>query len=482
MHWVLMLFVVLAAVMGGEARAAVVMGRVEVSERGEKEAVARESEALRGASLGAVLVAEEAAGVEDAGPLVLWFPGGLAVARSDGLSGTGTTGCRRVSGTSWRYDLADNRVARTETEERRAANSTSWVRTAVADQRCLYRNAAGTGPNGRNQLSQSWETRTRWHAESGAPLELSEQTVSYRYDPRGNRTRRTTRLWKQARTTRSAAWPVPEVMDTDEALEWDGENRLTGMWRGRWKEELAQVPFESLAGEAVAGSVVGRWGTVKQGVKAVAYGAEVAAYVQTAGVRVLWKWWQGGDPAAATIGTFADFPKPDPEVEQYVKGLVQMAELGAGLVEAVLTMDFDKLAALGGVFREMFLMSPELYDAMLGEWSNKPSYDKGLLVGRATAEIGAMFMPWAKVARGVGKLSKADFLTELPRKSKFFAAGGRASSAMQRVVNDGLGAALKTTTSFFPAGTPVLTREGLRPIESLRVGDHVLARSEDGTR
>ena len=33
MRWVLMLLVILAAVMGGEARAVVVMGRVEVSER-----------------------------------------------------------------------------------------------------------------------------------------------------------------------------------------------------------------------------------------------------------------------------------------------------------------------------------------------------------------------------------------------------------------------------------------------------------------
>jgi RHS repeat-associated protein len=263
MRWVLMLFVIIAAVMGGEALAVVVMGRVVVSEKvvGAEEKVERESEdALRGASREVVPEVEEAAGLVDAGPLVLWFPGGLAVARSDGLSGTGTTGCRRVSSTAWRYDLADNRVARTETEERRVANSTSWVRTAAADQRCLYRNAAGTGPNGRNQLSQSWETRTRWDAESGAPLELSEQTVSYRYDPRGNRTRRTTRLWKQARATGSAAWPVPAVTDTDEALEWDGENRLTGMWRGPWKEELAQVPFESLVGEVVAGSTVWRWG------------------------------------------------------------------------------------------------------------------------------------------------------------------------------------------------------------------------------
>jgi RHS repeat-associated protein len=264
MRWVLMLFVVFAAVMGGEARAVVVMGRSVVSKRvGRAETVEERAEALRVESerafLGAVLEVEEV-GLEDGGPLALWFPGGSAVARSDGLSGTGTTGCRRVSSTAWRYDLADNRVARTETEERRVANSTSWVRTAVADQRCLYRNAAGTGPNGRNQLSQSWETRTRWDAESGAPLELSEQTVSYRYDPRGNRTRRTTRLWKQARTTGSAAWPVPTVTDTDEALEWDGENRLTGMWRGPWKEELAQVPFESLVGEVVAGSTVWRWG------------------------------------------------------------------------------------------------------------------------------------------------------------------------------------------------------------------------------
>jgi RHS repeat-associated protein len=265
MRWVLMLFVILAAVMGGEARAVVVMGRAVVSERVVgAEMVEERAEALRieseRASRGMVREVEEVAGLVDAGPLVLWFPGGLAVARSDCLSGTGTTGCRRVSSTAWRYDLADNRVARTETEERRAANSTSWVRTAAADQRCLYRNAAGTGPNGRNQLSQSWETRTRWDAESGAPLELSEQTVSYRYDPKGNRTRRTTRLWKQARTTGSAAWPVPLVTDTDEALEWDGENRLTGMWRGPWKEELAQVPFEALVREAVAGSTVWRWG------------------------------------------------------------------------------------------------------------------------------------------------------------------------------------------------------------------------------
>jgi hypothetical protein len=91
MRWVLMLFVIFAAVMGGEARAVVVMGPVEVSRRvgkAEKAAEALRVESDR-ASRGAFLEVEEVAGLEDAGPLVLWFPGGLAVARSDCGAGQG---------------------------------------------------------------------------------------------------------------------------------------------------------------------------------------------------------------------------------------------------------------------------------------------------------------------------------------------------------------------------------------------------------
>jgi RHS repeat-associated protein len=131
MRWVLMLFVILTAVMGGEARAAVGMGRVVVMERVGK-AEEKAVEALRVESERAFLGADEATGLVDGGPLVLWFPGGVAVART--------------------------------------------------------------------------------------------------------------------------------FCDADEALEWDGENRLSGMWRGPWKEELAQVPFESLVGKAVEGSTVWRWG------------------------------------------------------------------------------------------------------------------------------------------------------------------------------------------------------------------------------
>jgi RHS repeat-associated protein len=84
MRWVLMLFVILAALMGGEARAVVVTGRAVVSERGGKaETVEKWAETLRVESERTFLGADEAAGVVDGGPLVLWFPGGAAVARSD---------------------------------------------------------------------------------------------------------------------------------------------------------------------------------------------------------------------------------------------------------------------------------------------------------------------------------------------------------------------------------------------------------------
>jgi len=88
MRWVLMLFVILAALMGGEARAVVVTGRAVVSERvGKEETLEKRAEALRVESerafLGAALEVQKAAGFVDAGPLEFWFPGGLAVARSD---------------------------------------------------------------------------------------------------------------------------------------------------------------------------------------------------------------------------------------------------------------------------------------------------------------------------------------------------------------------------------------------------------------
>ena len=111
MRWVLMLFVILAAVMGGEARAVVVMGRVAVSERvGKEETLEKRAEALRVESerafLGAVLEARKAAGLVDAGPLGLWFPGGLAVARSDCGDRSAKYTVTAAAGSAWTVPLA----------------------------------------------------------------------------------------------------------------------------------------------------------------------------------------------------------------------------------------------------------------------------------------------------------------------------------------------------------------------------------------
>ncbi len=78
MRWVLMLFVIFAAVMGGEARAVVVAGRSVVSERdGNAEMVERESEATRlGGRAGAQTERGDADG---AGELAAWRGEPMAV-------------------------------------------------------------------------------------------------------------------------------------------------------------------------------------------------------------------------------------------------------------------------------------------------------------------------------------------------------------------------------------------------------------------
>ena len=80
MRWVLMLFVVLAAVMGGEARAVVVTGRAVVSEwdGNESAVMERVAENLPGASRAVVQETRKAVGLADADPLAFWFPGRLA--------------------------------------------------------------------------------------------------------------------------------------------------------------------------------------------------------------------------------------------------------------------------------------------------------------------------------------------------------------------------------------------------------------------
>jgi hypothetical protein len=172
MRWVLILFVVLAAVMGGEARVVVTAGRVVVSERVGKEEAETAAGGAPGASRGAVPEVEEVAGLEDAGPLALWFPGGLAVARSecgDGQAefsggtlslllargvdiGGGTRGllwtARRETGSAVtlrfnRYNSRGDVVGQSE-----AAGVTTWAVTHQAD----GRRTGEIGPN----LNPAW--------------------------------------------------------------------------------------------------------------------------------------------------------------------------------------------------------------------------------------------------------------------------------------------------------------------------------------
>ena len=269
MRWVLILFVILAAVMGGEARAVVVTGRAVVSERvGKAEMVEKRAEALRveseRASRVAFLEARKAAGFVDGGPLMCWFPGGVAVARSDALSGTGTTGCRRVSSTSWRYDLADNRVARTVDVQERLTDAAPWVRTLLSRQHCDYTKSTGVGrvADGRNQLGRSVESTYCWKINDGSLWKASEQTVDYAYDANGNRTSRVVHHWTQKRSGQYAdgPWELGGWERTLDVMSWDVENRLVAMWRGPWLAQGSSSTVEELVERNTLVGTVWRWG------------------------------------------------------------------------------------------------------------------------------------------------------------------------------------------------------------------------------
>jgi len=228
------------------------------------------------------------------------------------------------------------------------------------------------------------------------------------------------------------------------------------------------------------------WGGVKLVAKGVAYAAEATAYATTSPMRVVWhRATTDMGYEQSCVSVWNDFPQPDPELQELAKGLKEMASLAAdaagGLVEAVLTMDEDKMAKLGGQFKDMFMLSIEVFQELWSEWNGPDEYQKGYLTGKATSEVAGMFMPWAKVAKTLGKLSKADFLVQLGTKSKFFGLGGKGSGALGRAKGGTANTfvnALQTTTACFPAGTPVLTAKGLRPIESIRTGDMVMGRDE----
>ena len=252
-----------------------------------------------------------------------------------------------------------------------------------------------------------------------------------------------------------------------------GKGFVNGVWDG--------------GGEMVGGG----WGGVKLVAKGVAYGGEVAAYATTSPMRIAWRWATTDmGYAQSCVSVWNDLPKADPELHELATGLKEMAGMAAslagGLTEAVLTMDHDKMAKFGGQFKDMFMSSIEVFQALWDTMQGEDSYKKSYLTGKATSEVAGIFLPWAKAAKalkavqGAGRLSKADFLVKLGEKSKFFAPGGRGAAALDAAkgpANKTLNV-LQTTTACFPAGTPVLTAKGLRPIESIRTGDMVRGRDE----
>ena len=99
------------------------------------------------------------------------------------------------------------------------------------------------------------------------------------------------------------------------------------------------------------------------------------SFATSSPMKIAWRWATTDmGYAQSCVSVWNDLPKPDPELQELATGLKEMAGMAAslagGLVEAVLTMDHDKMAKFGGQFKDMFMSSIEVFQAL---WdSEKP--------------------------------------------------------------------------------------------------------------
>ncbi len=109
--------------------------------------------------------------------------------------------------------------------------------------------------------------------------------------------------------------------------------------------------------------------------------------------------------------------------------------------------------------------------------------EQGYLMGRAIFEVASLLIPAAK-AGALPQLTTLEFLNSLKAQSAFFQSGGKGAAAMQAVeegtaeIPSLVSRLQKVAAGCFVAGTPVWTREGWQPVETIRRGNLVLARDE----
>lgn len=164
-------------------------------------------------------------------------------------------------------------------------------------------------------------------------------------------------------------------------------------------------------------------------------------------------------------------------------------------IQSILSGDFRKLNHMSGHLRTLITSSIEVFEGIFNGFANTSDYEKGVYTGRATFEIGSMFLPWGAAFKALqvgGRVSKAKFLTELGNKSKFFQPGGKGSQALENAKDVLIRqpANLLNTKMCFVAGTMIVTanamdspfeERGLHPIEAIEPNAIVWSLPEGGS-
>jgi len=128
-------------------------------------------------------------------------------------------------------------------------------------------------------------------------------------------------------------------------------------------------------------------------------------------------------------------------------------------------------------------MYPDLYTLAV-KWDELSDYDRGRLMGKILVEEGAPMLTGVGAAKMVSKLKKAKKVAKLKKlaigdakkagtlreKTQILKDAGYTSAEIREMMESGM--------ICFAAGTLIVTAEGLKPIETIEVGDRVLSRDD----